>query len=357
VRVAWVLAVIAVGVALTPLGGAANEADSAFGLRVFARGFDSPVLVTQAPGEPSTHYVVEQSGRIIRLRGGGRSVFLDVRGNVTFGGEQGLLGLAFHPNYQRNRLLYIGYTSDDGRNVVERFRSNGRVAVRSTRARLLSISDPYGKHNGCHVTFGPDGLLYTSIGDGGSGDDPEDRAQNMRSRFGKLLTLDTSKRGASWKIAALGLRNPWRFTFDRQTGDLYIGDVGQNDIEEVHFTRRGSRGLENYGWDLWEGSRRHEDTARGPGSLRFPVFEYDHDEGCSITGGFVYRGRARPAERGRYILGDYCSGKVWSLRVSGGKARDVRVESFDVSSLSSFGQDLAGELYAVSHNGTIYRVT
>jgi glucose/arabinose dehydrogenase len=179
----------------------------------------------------------------------------------------------------------------------------------------------------------------------------------MRSRFGKLLTLDTSKRGASWKIAALGLRNPWRFTFDRQTGDLYIGDVGQNDIEEVHFTRRASPGLENYGWDIWEGSRRHEDTARGPGSLRFPVFEYDHDDGCSVTGGFVYRGRARPAERGRYILGDYCSGMVWSLRVSGGKARGVRVESFRVSGLSSFGEDAAGELYAVSHDGTIYRVT
>jgi glucose/arabinose dehydrogenase len=356
--VVWVLAVIAIGVVLIPLGGAATEAESAFGLRVFARGLDAPVLVTQAPGEPSAHYVVEQSGRVLRLRGSRRTVFLDVRGDVTYGGEQGLLGLAFHPNYARNRLLYIGYTSDDGRNVVERFRSNGRVAVRSTRARLLSIPDPYGNHNGGNVTFGPDGLLYTSIGDGGAGDDPEDRAQDMRSRFGKLLTLDTSKRGASWKIAALGLRNPWRFSFDRQTGDLYIADVGQNTIEEVHFTPRRSPGLENYGWDIWEGSQRHEETPRGPGRLRFPVFEYPNggDE-CSVTGGFVYRGKARPAERGRYIFGDYCSGVIWSLRVSGGKARGVRVEGFNVSSLTSFGEDLAGELYAVSHNGTIYRVT
>ncbi len=276
---------------------------------------------------------------------------------MAFGGEQGLLGLAFHPNYARNRLLYIAYTSDDGRNVVERFRSNGRVAVRSTRARLLAVPDPYENHNGGHVAFGPDGLLYTSIGDAGSGDDPEDRAQNMRTRFGKLLTLDTSKRQASWKIAALGLRNPWRFSWDRQTGDLYIADVGQGEREEVHFTPRRSPGLENYGWDIYEGNLRHEDTPRGPGRLRFPVFEYDHDDGCSVTGGFVYRGRARPSERGRYIVGDYCSGTVWSFRVSGGKARDVRVEGFDVDSLSSFGQDLSGELYAVSHNGTIYRVT
>lgn len=361
-RVAWVLGVIAIGVALTPLGSAGNQAESAsslstFNPRVFARGFESPVLITQAPGEPNTHYVVEQDGRILKLRGGGRTEFLDIRSDVTYGGEQGLLGLAFHPRYQRNRLLYVAYTSDDGRNVVERFRSNGRVAVRSSRARLLSVPDPYENHNGGHVVFGPDGLLYTSIGDAGAGGDPEDRAQNMRSRFGKLLTLDTSKRGASWKIAALGLRNPWRFSWDRQTRDLYIADVGQNAIEEVHFTPRRSPGLENYGWDLYEGSRRHEDTPRGPGRLRFPVFEYDHGDGCSVTGGFVYRGRARPSERGRYILGDYCSGMVWSFRVSGGKARDVRVERFEVSSLSSFGEDLAGELYAVSHDGTIYRVT
>jgi glucose/arabinose dehydrogenase len=354
VRVAWVLAVIVVGVALTPLGGAANEADSAFGLRVFARGFDAPVLVTQAPGEPNAHYVVEQSGRIIKLRGRQRSVFLDVRGDIVYVSEQGLLGLAFHPKYAQNRLFYIAYTSDDGRNVVERFRSNGRVAVRSTRARVLAVPDPYSNHNGGHVTFGPDGLLYTSIGDGGSGGDPEDRAQNMRSRFGKLLTLDTSKRRASWKVAALGLRNPWRFSFDRRTGDLYIGDVGQNAIEEVHFTRRASPGLENYGWDIWEGSRRHEDTPQGPGRLVSPIFEYPNNgDECSVTGGFVYRGSARPAERGRYIFGDYCSGRMWSLRPSGG----VREERIRVPNLTSFGEDLAGELYAVSHNGTIYRVT
>ena len=357
------LAILAVGVVLIPLGGASNghvtapQAQSAFTPRVFARGFESPVLITQAPGEPNAYYVVEQPGRVLRLRGSRRSVFLDVRGDVVFGGEQGLLGLAFHPNYARNRLLYVAYTSDDGRNVVERFRSNGRVAVRSTRSRLLAVPDPYGNHNGGHVAFGPDGLLYTSIGDSGSGDDPEDRGQSMGTMFGKLLTLDTSKRRARWNIAALGLRNPWRFSFDRQTGDLYIGDVGQNSVEEIDFTPRRSPGLENYGWDIYEGSRRHEDTPRGPGKLRFPVYEYANggDE-CSVTGGFVYRGNARPAERGRYVFGDYCSGRVWSFRVSGGKATGVRTESFRVESVSSFGEGLDGQLFAVSHDGTIYRL-
>jgi glucose/arabinose dehydrogenase len=371
-RLRLVLAVLAAGIVLTPLGcggsgsdrtaegpaaGERTDSGTAFRRAVFARGFDSPVLLTHAPGEPRVRYVVEQPGRILRLVGRSRRVFLDIRGDVTYGGEQGLLGLAFHPRYDGNRLFYVAYTSDDGRNVVERFKSNGRVAVRSTRKRLLSIRDPYGNHNGGHVTFGPDGLLYTSIGDGGSGGDPEDRAQNMRSRFGKLLTLDVSKSRASWRIAALGLRNPWRFTFDRETGDLYIGDVGQNAFEEVHFTPRRSAGLENYGWDIYEGSSRYEDTPRGPGKLAFPVFEYDHGEGCSITGGFVYRGSARPVERGRYVVGDYCSGTVWSFRVSGGNAAAVRREPFTIDQLSSFGEDAAGELYAVSHNGTIYRLT
>jgi glucose/arabinose dehydrogenase len=333
------------------------EAPSAFKRTVFARGFESPVLLTWAPGEPRVRYVVEQPGRIMRLVGGSRRVFLDIRGDVTYGGEQGLLGLAFHPNYQRNRLFYVGYTSDDGRNVVERFKSNGRVAVKSSRRRILAVVDPYSNHNGGHVAFGPDGLLYTTIGDGGSGGDPEDRAQNMRSLFGKLLTLNTSRSGAKWRIAALGLRNGWRFSFDRQTGDLYIGDVGQNAIEEVNFTPRRSPGLENYGWDIYEGSRRHDDTPRGPGKLVFPVFEYDHGEGCSITGGYVYRGSARPVERGRYVVGDYCSGTIWSFRVVGGKASGLRTEPFSVDSVSSFGEDAAGELYAVSHDGTIYRLT
>jgi glucose/arabinose dehydrogenase len=349
---------ILVGATTTLLAGAASASDAAFRRAVFASGFEAPVLLTYAPGETRTTYVVEQPGRVLRLRSGRRTVFLDVRRQVEYGGEQGLLGLAFHPQYARNRLFYVAYTSVDGQNVVVRYRSNGSRAVTSSRKVLFSANDPYGNHNGGHLVLGPDGWLYTSIGDGGAGGDPEDRAQDPRSPFGKLLRLDVSRAGADWQVAGLGLRNPWRFTFDRRTGDLYIGDVGQNAVEEIDFTPARSPGLENYGWDVYEGSRRFETKEPGPGELVFPVHEYGRGEGnCTVVGGYVYRGRSRPSERGRYIFGDYCSGIVWSLRMRSGEATSVRREPFRVSSLSSFGEDAAGELYALSLDGTIYRLT
>jgi hypothetical protein len=179
----------------------------------------------------------------------------------------------------------------------------------------------------------------------------------MRSLFGKLLALDVAKPGETWSIAALGLRNPWRFSFDRATGDLYLGDVGQGSIEEINYTPRESPGLENYGWNRWEGSTRFARGAPGPGQLVFPVFEYGHDRGCSVTGGYVYRGTARANERGRYVFGDYCSGRIWSLRIAAGAATDVRVEPFVIEGLSSFGENSAGELFAVSVDGAIYRLS
>ena len=348
---------VLVGALLLGVAGAASGGETAFRKVVYARGFDAPVLLTHAPGEPRTDYVVEQSGRVIRLRSGRRTVFLDVRRQITSGGEQGLLGLAFHPKYARNRLFYVAYTSSSGENTVARFRSNGTRPVLSSSKILLEVEDPYPNHNGGHLAFGPDGLLYTSIGDGGSGGDPKDRAQEMTSQFGKLLTLDVSKPAVKWKIAALGLRNPWRFSFDRATGDLYIGDVGQGSVEEVDFTPRSSPGLENYGWNRYEGSRRYDSGNPGPGKLVFPVFEYGHGQGCSVTGGYVYRGSARPTVRGRYVVGDYCSGTVWSFRISAGAAVDLRKEAFKVDSLSSFGENAAGELFAVSLDGTIFRLS
>jgi glucose/arabinose dehydrogenase len=343
--------------ALASVAGATPAAESAFRPVVLARGFESPVLLTHAPGEPDALYVVEQPGRVIRVHGRTRTVFLDVRRQVEFGGEQGLLGLAFHPRYRENRLFYVAYTSRAGRNVVARYRSRAGRALPASRTLLLSVPDPYPNHNGGHLAFGPDGRLYTSIGDGGSGGDPENRSQDMGSLFGKLLALDVTRAGARWRIEALGLRNPWRFSFDRETGDLWIGDVGQGRIEEINFTPRRSPGLENYGWNLYEGSRRFREGTPGPGRLVFPIFEYTHAQGCSVIGGYVYRGRARPALRGRYILGDYCSGIVWSLSQADGEARGVRRERFRVQGLTSFGEDAAGELYAVAHGGTIYRLT
>jgi len=351
--------IVLLGALVAALAGSATAAESAFRRVVVARGLDAPVQVTAPRNEPRRLYVVEQRGtiRVIdrgKLRNG---FFLDARNRITSGGEQGLLGLAFDPKYGTNRFVYVNFTDSNGDTRVVRYKTNGTRALPASARLLLRIDQPYGNHNGGGLAFGPDGFLYVGTGDGGSGGDPEDRAQNTQSLLGKMLRLDVRRAGSAPEIVALGLRNPWRYSFDRLTGDLYIGDVGQGDVEEVSYTPRVNDGLENYGWDLFEGSRRFEEKAAGSGELVFPIFEYGRNRGCSVVGGFVYRGKARPAERGRYTVGDYCSGIVWSFRVVAGKAEGVRTEPFRVSSLTSFGEDAAGELYATSHEGTVYRIT
>jgi glucose/arabinose dehydrogenase len=319
---------------------------------------ENAVFLTGAPGQTNRLYIVDKVG-LVRVTERGRvrkTPFLVVRSSITAGGEQGLLGLAFHPNYAKNRLFYVAYTSNDDRNVVARYRSNGTTAIPSSRKILLSVPDPYGNHNGGNLVFGPDGKLYTSIGDGGSAGDPENRAQDMSSKFGKLLRLDVSRAGADWEIAALGLRNPWRFTFDRLTRDLWIGDVGQGDVEEIDFVRRGTTELLNFGWDVYEGTSSFESKPLGPGTLVQPIYQYSHDTGCSVTGGYVYRGRAIKRLVGRYFFGDYCAGTVWSLKLVNGKATDVRAEGIKVPGLASFGEGPAGELYLLSDNGPVYRL-
>jgi glucose/arabinose dehydrogenase len=353
------LTVVVAGTA-TFVAGSGSAADSAFRRAVVARGLDSPTHIVSTRSEPRRLYVVEQRGTIRVLQG--RRVqsgfFLDVRRLVVSGGEQGLLGLAFDPRYARNRLIYFNYTDHNGDTRVVRYRTNGRRALPGSARRLLLVDQPYSNHNGGNLVFGPDGFLYVGLGDGGSGGDPEERAQNPDTFLGKMLRLNVRRPGSPPEVVGLGLRNPWRYSFDRATGDLYIGDVGQNAVEEIDYTPARSPGLENYGWDLYEGSRRFEEGNAGPGQLVFPVFEYGREDGnCTVVGGFVYRGRARPAERGRYILGDYCSGIVWSLRVRSGRAAAVRREPFSIEGLTSFGEDVAGELYATSQNGTVYRLT
>jgi len=359
VRAVPAVAVVALGVLVATVAGSASAAESAFRRTVFARGFDSPVQIVSTKSEPRRLYVVEQRGTIrVIAKGKVQSgFFLDVRGRVTSGGEQGLLGLAFDPKYATNRFVYVNYTDTAGDTRVVRYRTRGSRVLPQSARLLLSVDQPYANHNGGNLVFGPDGFLYVGLGDGGSGGDPKERAQNMRSLLGKMLRLDVRRPGSAPEIVALGLRNPWRYSFDRATGDLYIGDVGQGEIEEVDFTPRQSSGLENYGWDLYEGSSRFEDNEAGPGQLVFPVFEYSHDEGCSVTGGFVYRGSARLSARGRYLFGDYCSGIIWSFRVSGGAAQDVRKEPFRIEGLTSFGEDATGEIFAASQNGTIYRLS
>jgi glucose/arabinose dehydrogenase len=327
---------------------------SQFKPRAVASGFDLPVYVAAAKGENGRLYVVEQGGKIQVLDGGKRrsTPLLDISNLVTAGGEQGLLGLAFHPSYPKVKKLYVQYTARDGSTRVVEYRTNGNRA--SSPRTLFTSRDPYGNHNGGMLAFGPNGRMYFTMGDGGAGGDPENRAQNPRSLFGKLLSLNVATKGV--RIEAIGLRNAWRFSFDRANGDLYIGDVGQGENEEVDYTPAKSPGLENYGWDVYEGNAKFEDKPLGPGKLVMPVATYSHRDGCSITGGYIYRG-SNASLRGRYIYGDYCSGTVWSFKLAGGKATGLDREGFQIDSLSSFGQDNAGELYAVSHEGTIYRLT
>jgi glucose/arabinose dehydrogenase len=320
------------------------------------RGLAAPVQVAAPAGEPGRLYVVEQAG-VIRVVVSGRlraAPFLDIRSLVRSGGEQGLLSVAFHPEYARTRRFYVNYTDLRGDTRVVEYRSDGVRALPATRREILRVAQPYTNHNGGQLVFGPDGKLYVGMGDGGSGGDPEGRAQNMLSLLGKLLRLDVGG-PAHVRIAALGLRNPWRFSFDRATGDLWIGDVGQGDWEEIDVLRAGWSGVPNFGWDVWEGRARFEDKPLSPGKLVRPVAVYSHGAGCSVTGGFVYRGRTVPALAGRYVYGDYCSGTIWSLAAKQGKAVPRR-ERISVANLVSFGEDAAGELYAVSHGGTVYRV-
>ncbi len=350
------LALVCTAALVATCGAGAAPEQALFKPRSVSSGFAQPVYVTGAKGEPGRLYVVEQGGVIRVLQGGKRRPvpFLDIRERVNSGGERGLLGFAFHPSYPKVRKFYVQYTGSDNSTRVVEYRSNATRALTGSARLLFSRHDPYRNHNGGMLAFGPNGRLYFTMGDGGSADDPDDRSQNMRSLFGKLLSLNVATKGI--QIEALGLRNAWRFSFDRANGDLYIGDVGQDSVEEIDWTPAASPGLENYGWDVYEGTSTFEDKPLGPGKLVQPVAEYSHDDGCSVTGGYVYRG-SNVSLRGRYIYGDYCSGLVWSFALQGGEATGLRRESFRIATLTSFGEDAAGELYAVAHSGRIYRLT
>ena len=350
---------LAIGVCILALAaGSACASPAALRLVTVVSGLDAPLFATAPPGERNRLYVVEQGG-LIRVLEGGKlrpQPFLDLRAKTRAGGEQGLLGLAFAPDYATSRTFVVNYTDRNGDTRIVRYRSAGTTGLPGSARQLLFVKQPYPNHNGGMVAYGPDGLLYVGMGDGGSGGDPENRAQDMGTLLGKIVRLDPGKPAAKPTIVASGVRNPWRFSFDRLKDDLYIGDVGQNAIEEVDWVAWPWQGLLNLGWDVYEGSASFEDKPLGPGRLVQPVAQYSHDEGCSLTGGYVYRGKAVPAAAGRYFYGDYCSGTVWSLKIVAGEARQVRREPFKVSNLTSFGEDAAGELYLVSSEGTIYRL-
>ncbi len=343
-----------------------------------ASGLRNPLDLQAAPGDRERLYVVEQGGliKVIRDDQLQATPFLDVSGQITSGGERGLLGLAFHPRFATNRRFFVNYTDRQGDTHIAEFRATSADATDAASERvLLTVAQPFANHNGGGLAFDNAGLLLIALGDGGSGGDPFGNGQNLAALLAKILRIDVdagtpygipsdnpfrATAGARAEIWAYGLRNPFRISVDRPTGDLYIGDVGQNRIEEIDVGLASRRGGENYGWNLTEGSECYspasgcDRTGQTP-----PVYEYTHSEGCSVTGGVVYRGCRVPALAGTYFFGDYCSGFVRSFRVANGQAtepRDWTAGLRGVDSPTSFGLDADGEVYVVDYDGEVYRL-
>jgi glucose/arabinose dehydrogenase len=340
-------------------------------LRQVAQGFQQPTFATHAGDGSGRMFVVEKAGRIRILRGNAvdEQPFLDITDRVgSSGSEQGLFAVAFHPNYRTNGQFFVNYTDENGDTVIARFRVSNdpdRADVGSA-ATLLRIDQPEANHNGGQIAFGPDGYLYIGMGDGGGAGDrhgPIGNGQNGEALLGKILRIDVNgqapygipphnpfvgRAGMRPEIWATGMRNPWRFSFDRATGDLFIADVGQNETEEIDFEPARSPGGRNYGWNVMEGSGCFRPTSGCDQSNKeLPVAEYNHDQGCSVTGGYRYRGRAEPSFVGVYFFADYCSGRIWGLTPAQNGAW-TKTELFQADSgISSFGEDEQGELYVM----------
>ena len=358
---------------------AAQSADSSLPavelVRVFpALTFERPVFITHAGDDSEFLYVVEQEGVIHRIDPASperTDVFLDIRSSVTRGGnEEGLLGLAFSPMFAENGRFYVYYSATKPRrSVLSRFetRPDGLADTESEEV-VLEVGQPFPNHNGGMITFGPDGMLYVGLGDGGSAGDPHRNGQNPGTLLGTILRIDTEQpgegvpyaipddnpfvgqSGARGEVWAYGLRNPWRFSFDEATGDLWVGDVGQNAREEVDIVRPGA----NYGWNVMEGSTCFRARSCNDDGLQAPVAEYGHDLGCSITGGYVYRGKRVPALEGVYLYADFCSGRIWGLRYDGSAVTAQWELVHAPFQVSSFGEDADGEVYVLGFDGGIY---
>ena len=344
------------------------------GVEEVASGLDNPIFLT-APAGDARLFIVEQPGRI-RIVENGKLIekpFLDITGKVGYGGERGLLSVAFHPRYAANGFLYVNYTDKNGDTRIERYTvsSDRNVADPASARVILGIDQPYANHNGGLNMFGPDGMLYIGMGDGGSQGDPHGNGQNPNQLLGKLLRIDVdhgdpysvppanpyARGGGRGEIWALGLRNPWRFSFDRATGLLYIADVGQDKYEEMNIAPASRAGV-NYGWSTMDGPSCFKSPLCNKSGLQQPVFTYGHDHGtCSIIGGFVYRGRKIPEVVGQYFYSDYCNSWVRSFTYADGKLGESH-QWLDggLGSIVSFGEDAAGELYLCSSNGRVYRI-
>ena len=342
-------------------------------------GLSKPVYVTSPPGDPSRLFVVEQEGTIRIFQDGSllSTPFLDIDAKVLNGGERGLLSMAFAPAYADNGHFYVNYTDLSGDTRIERYTvsaADPNLADPNSAELVIEIDQPYSNHNGGQLQFGPDGYLYIGMGDGGGGGDPDENAQDPQELLGKMLRLNVESGDPATytipadnpyvgnpdvldEIWAFGVRNPWRFTFDRATGDLYIADVGQGSWEEINVQPASSDGGENWGWDCYEGDSPYELEDCGPMSdYDFPVMTYNHSAGrCSVTGGYVYRGDAYPSMDGYYFFGDYCSGDIWAAREVGGQWQYDLVADAP-GFVFSVGEDAAGRLYVVS-GSQVFEVT
>jgi hypothetical protein len=360
-------------VAVTVTGG---DGEPSAGLRLITAALTAPVFALSPPGDVARLFVVEQGGTIRVLRNDTLlpSPFLDIATQVSKGGEQGLLSMAFHPAYATNGYVYVSYTDTGGTSKVVRYQVSGpESADPGTAFEVLSVSQPFQNHNGGLVTFGPDGMLYVGLGDGGGGGDPQGHGQNLGTLLGAILRLDVdagspyaippdnpfvNQTGARGEIWVYGLRNPWRFSFDRTLGDLYIGDVGQNAREEVDALTWPGGGGTNFGWNIMEGTSCYNAATCSTAGLTLPVVDYTHAEGCTVIGGVVYRGTDVPQLQGRYLYADYCGGWVRSFTLVGGQASDQRQwpDLSPGSGVTSFGEDARGEVYVMTQSGTLYRI-
>ena len=364
------LTLFAALVACTPGGGNNSTPSGTVSLEQVATNLDNPVYVTNS-GSGKDLYVVEKTGKVKILENATtvRSTpFLDLAGQLDAGdpldanGERGLLSIAFHPKYVTNNFVYAYYTTQNGDLTISRFTVNPSTKIAANKLELLSIPHPRENHNGGQLQFGQDGFLYISTGDGGGREDPDGNGQNTQTLLGKLLRIDVDSAtpyaipndnpfkstGGAKEVWAYGLRNPWRFSFDRSTGDLWIGDVGQDKFEEINFTPKGSVAPRNYGWKITEGKSCFATSTCDQTRLEMPVHDYVHaDQNVSVTGGYVYRGTASPKIFGKYIYADFGSGRIWSLVKSAGNfVNTLEIDTND--NISSFGEGADGELYVVA---------
>ena len=371
----------ATGASTPPSGGPFDASTIEIELEPVADGLDSPLAITDAGDGSGRIFVVEQGGRIRIVRDGrlASEPFLDIADRVSAGGERGLLGLAFHPDYPSDPRLFVDYTDTNGDTQVASYTvdpSNPDRADPNSEVRLLSIDQPYANHNGGAVLFGPDGFLYVSTGDGGSGGDPHGNGQSLGTLLGKILRIDVASGGAGTspysvpddnpfvgrdgarpEIWSYGLRNPWRMSFDRANGDLWIGDVGQGEWEEIDVLRGGTSG-QNFGWNRMEGTHCFR-PASGceTAGLVAPVAEYGHDVGCTVIGGNVYRGTEQSRLVGGYVFADYCSGRIWAIDAATDGPTEPALVAETGATLSSFGEDEAGELFATDlSSGQLLRI-